>query len=372
MSMTKYSVVAAVLLLSAGCSKVEYSENTSVSEDNESGYTGHLHLSGEQVWRLDSLTDPVFNSSYYDSADSIFYYNNDGTLIKCSSGDSCAVRTEGHYDLACIHVKGDTVWGVNYLNKELREYVAGKETWRKRIDSDADYPPLPRTGISPMTVNDSSISFFGSIAGETTKETHTNRPVLTIYDRNKKTFSNSICYPEIYHSANWGGGMMRWPYAAYNPTSDMFVVGFPASHEIELWKSGKEMVSKRYAGSRKIERIKSFPRSKLMPISTEEILDYIGKTDSYANLFYDSWNDVYYRIAEFALPDGKRFEAGDKKRISVIILDSGFKKIGETDIPDAGRDYRYASYVCHDGLMIPKDTVEDFLAYYKYKLIRER
>lgn len=55
-----------------------------------------------------------------------------------------------------------------------------------------------------------------------------------------------------------------------------------------------------------------------------------------------------------------------RKDISIIILDNEFNKIGEDNIENAGRDHRYNTFVAPLGLMIPKDTTEDFLAYRVY------
>lgn len=363
--------IIGLFALMNSCSKRGESVNTHYKEDTEVQYWIKLIEKGEMTWHLDSLTDPVFSSSYYENMDSSFYYLNDGVLVRCHMGDSLAIRTGWQIPLTSFCVKGDTVWGINYNDNEIRQYVAGEFHSGNRVLSDAEYPPRPRIGVSPMIVNDSTISYFGNIAGETDEENPAKRPVFTRFDRRSKEFVNSICYPKIYSEFNWGGGMMRWVYAAYNPSTDSYVVSFPASHEVEMWRSGVEKVAIAYGGSREIDKIKSYLGEKHVSPSTTEVLEYIHETSYYANIFYDSWNNMYYRIAEHATgiktPDGK-----PKKRISIIILDDSLNKIGETDIPGVGGAYRYASFVSQEGLMLPKDSTEDVLAYMIYRPLKQK
>lgn len=349
-----------LLLVVYSCTEGFKNSNPYYSHDIVNDYSYYLEKGENLGWHLDSLTDNIFSSSFYNILDSSFYYLNDSYLIKCDFNEPEAERSPSYLPLSNFCIVNDTIWGINYNNSELQKYVKDELIESIKITG-IEIPPLPRVGISPIIINDSLISYFGSVAGEMPSEDSLNRPTFTQYNRNYKNFNFLLGYPDIYHKANWGGGMLRWVYATFNNKKNLFIVSFPASHNIEIWDPELNLSYTKYAGSCYIADIEPYSNKVEEQPSTEKILDYISKTNCYGNIFYDEWNNLYYRIAEIAPNNYK-----NKKTVSIIIIDENFDKVGESIIDNISKDFRYAMFVSYKGLMVPVNDSEDYLKYVIY------
>ncbi len=361
-------IVSTVMPLIAGCSRqMEGNANPLYDEDDPTAYSLELKPGSPVVWELDSLSVPEFHSSFYNREDSTFYYLSDNDIIRCPFGDIKAYRKDYGVSFSNFCVRGDSIIGIKYNSNQICCYssTTKEHEWSEPILCNAPYPPVPIARVSPLVVTDSVIMYFGEISGEPEDETASNRPTLTVFDRKERKFRYSVGYPEVYRKGNWGGGILRWVYSDFNEKENSFVIGFPISHFIDVLDIGTKRMERHYAGSRKFRVVLPFSNDKSDNPGAREAMEYVARTDSYANVLYDPWRNLYYRIAELSIPD-KTVLPGFKKDISVIILDKNFKKVGETEIANAGRNFRYGTFVSHRGLMVPVDTTEDYLAYRTY------
>lgn len=139
-----------------------------------------------------------------------------------------------------------------------------------------------------------------------------------------------------------GGGLYRWVYACYNSKENKYIVSFPADHNIyKVYTTG--ITGEFYAGSNFIDEIEFLDTPKWIPINSEEKTKHFVENHSYANIIYDKWREVYYRIAEIKTKYENKM--GWQKEISVIILNKNLKIIGETKIKECNHNYRYAIFV---------------------------
>ncbi len=346
-------------------SKIEHS-NLQFENENKNNrmYRMNLKKTGTKQWNLDSVTIPYFHSAFYNPIDSTLSYISNHNLIQCNLNNTNQTRKSIPFNLSNFTIKDDTVIGIDYASNRLLFYH-DSVAYSKTLPQTAKYSPLPLTGISPVITDNNYVSFFGEIAGEPLDEDSINRPVFAHIDRRGNQDTYSLGYPEIYREANWGGGILWWVYADYVPDQESYIISFPISHSLYIYNPATNEVGSFYAGSKDISGITAYSNDKTYALTTEESLKFVAETSSYANIFYDPWRKVYYRIAEFGIPYNEK-NKGMHKPISVIILNDKLNKIGETRINNPGRNFRYGCFVSHLGLMIPKDTVEDLLLYEIY------
>jgi hypothetical protein len=175
------------------------------------------------------------------------------------------------------------------------------------------YFPSPATGISPLIIDGDKIVVSGNMSGEYIDENENNRPVSYIFDIRTEQIEYIVSYPKLYNDYNWGGGLFRWVYS-------------------------------------------------------DDKTKYFVENHSYSNVIYDMYNDVFYRIAELKIEYNGL--PGWRKKLSIIILNSDFNIVGETQIGDShAPTYRYTMFVTSKGLHIQQKSDEDQMLFNIYKLI---
>ena len=363
-TVTMMKRIGIIIPILFSCSSKIENNNPQFENENNIQYTTNLKKIGAKQWLLDSITVPYFHSAFYNHLDSTLYYISDNNLVKCNLNQAQPTKIPINVNLSNFTVQNDTIIGIDYPSNSL-VYYCDSVIWSKKLSHTIKYPPLPLTGIAPIINKENNVSFFGAIAGEPKDDDSINRPVFAHIDCTTDQENYSLGYPEIYRTANWGGGILWWVYADYIPHRNKYVVSYPVSHSLYLFDPVSEEVQEFYAGSRYIDNITAYSNDKTDAPTTEESLQFIAETSSYANIFYDPWRNIYYRFAEFSIPYRKG-STRISKPISIIILDDNLNKIGETKINNPGRNFRYGSFVSHLGLMIPKDTTEDLLTYEIY------
>ena len=351
-----------------------YGQNVNIERTNTTELVG-LIMSGEIIFRLDSLTSDFFVASQYIpemSAYSFLSNRKEINIYDYQTGellDKIPLKIPQPTSYAFIGT--DSVLILDYESRMLSICDTQGEVSRTfGIDNGIKYPPLLSiTGISPVVIEGEYVSLFGKIGGGNFDKNDDNRKVLTTINTSSMVTSRSMPYPEIYEK-NWGRGLFSWVYGEYNSNTKRYIFSFPADHYIYVMDSSFSHIDKYYCGSTLIESTQYLRTPKRIPVSSYNETRHFVETDSYSRIVYDSYNNVYYRFAELK----SKYEGvlGWKKDISVIIMDENFRVIGETYIGKLSSSFRYGIFVNENGLHLPKDEKdENVLVFHIYKLSKK-
>ena len=321
-----------------------------------------------QIVNMDSLMLLTFQNTIDNS---LYIYNYESTdLLQKIKFDSSIPKILGYN-----YINNDSIFIYSYNRHKL--YLSNKdsEIASERI---VYYPPTSVEDIiypSPYLMTVAPLSFFknkivtvGFVSGETEFETDYNRPVIVQLDLENGNLQHMLNYPNQYTSYNWGGGFAyRMPY--YNIVNNNMYVSFSAHHylfKINLLTNEK---TEHYAGSRHINEIGSFPHEKTKPISSEDEWEWYMNTPSYEGIFYDRYQDLYYRVARLPVQKYNKDEKYNNKPIIVIVLDTNLNYLGEIELPTDIMLNSFNSFVSEDGFNIQAYTNnEDMLTFYQYKI----
>lgn len=174
-------------------------------------------------------------------------------------------------------------------------------------------------------------------------------------------------YPDQYSKATWGEHLYDF-YTTYNSNEGKFVVSFPNDHYIYVLSHGSKPLQF-YSGGDSVLHVNpfSFSTSNTKPNEDdiEKELNNLRIQRYYHRIFYDQFNNVYYRFVSPALKD---FDKNLGTQFSIIILDKNFNKIGEQNFKR--EDYtQLSTFISSEGLCLLRDgDTEDKLEYDIYKL----
>jgi len=148
---------------------------------------------------------------------------------------------------------------------------------------------------------------------------------------NKVSFSH--LYPKILYgfNYNWDGQVFTEVYVDYVPDINKLIFSFPVSHDLYLSDLNSNNYKRISGGSIAAGTISSL-KGKPLGVSNEAIMNHFIKNDEYAAIKYDKYRKVYYRFLRKAIPDATAQTQYQEKKIIVIILDSNFDYLGETNI----------------------------------------
>lgn len=164
-------------------------------------------------------------------------------------------------------------------------------------------------------------------------------------------------YPESYKEATglWAGHYYDVKYHDYNPLLEKFVISLPADEAIYL-TDYNSIGERHYAGSKFFDKIQPFYKQKtLETIPRNKMKKDFAINGSYQNVRYDTYRDLYYRVAELPYNESG-YESNAEafsgiKEWTLIILDKNFKKVGEVQMP--GVELLAGSFlITKDGLLI--------------------
>ncbi|ADQ79706.1 hypothetical protein Palpr_1561 [Paludibacter propionicigenes WB4] len=276
---------------------------------------------------------------------------NGGTEFLIKNNDTIYVYNGKSHSISLINYHGDII-----------------KTFH--VKSDIKSFPSPLTGVAPMLVRGDNIIISGSLYGETINDNENDRKVSYIYNiKSNKTVSTAP-YSSLYYSHNWGSGLLRWVYSTESPKENVMLFSFPADHFIYENLIGNNKLKPHYAGSKYFDKIPSYNRSKAVFFNTDEATKYFAESNSYANILYDKYNKVYYRIAE--LKTKYNGMPGWKKEISIIILNANFQIVGETLIGKVHGTNNYSLFVNKHGLHLQSNKKdENFMFFDIYKLTKK-
>ncbi len=303
---------------------------------------------------------------------SIYFYDNEGLAfirkIKIDNDRIGKVQGYEYINDDSIFVYSYSkgfIFGINCKSEIFYEYKISK---LPNKNDNKIYPYTFCMTTSPIIKKDNYLISVGFLGGETLNETTDNRPICSVLNLINGSQQFLVNYPAMYSDHNWGGGFeYRMPY--YDISEDDIIISFSASHHIVKISHMTGNQSSHYAGSSVVEAIEPFPYIKG---NSDRLLLrswYMGNP-SYEGIFYDKYNNHYYRMAR--LPN-KKYIKGDRdnnKPTVVIVLDSTLNYIGEVNLPADILFNPSCSYVSKDGLNIQvKTDNEDKLVFYQYKII---
>ena len=152
-------------------------------------------------------------------------------------------------------------------------------------------------------------------------------------------------YPEIYNQKGiWQTFAYRVVPYDLSPQGEM-VINYPAYDSIRVFNIHTKKTQCYFAGYSKPYTIH--------PARSEKEVDRsIMEQVQYTSIYYDKWNQLYYRLLTLPLPDYDVNEkSAPKRNLAVIILDKHFQKVGEYNIKEPSNRFSRA-FVSSEGLHI--------------------
>ena len=162
--------------------------------------------------------------------------------------------------------------------------------------------------------------------------TDSKRNVVAIFSLTDGSIKHSVQYPEYYWGINWGGaGGLR--QAFYDIQNDRIVMSFMASHDIKIFDNKLGKSENRYMGNSKVKSVESMDYSNniLDFLKSSTIYNYYLHTGNYLGIKFDSYREIWYRVAEYPELYEEKLQVHKKK--SITISDKNFNTIGEYDLP---------------------------------------
>lgn len=206
----------------------------------------------------------------------------------------------------------------------------------RRLKGDSIFAPselFPRTNSPILKIGD-ELLLSGTLFYEFEGENDSNRPVMAFYNLQKNTLRYSDSYPSMYHSGNWGGSFTyRFPYYTLSPNNEL-VISFAADHNIRVHHVDSLQYHEFYAGTKEDIVIEPVEKSlDFEHFSPEADRDHYVHSLNYGCIHYDSYREVYYRLAGHPDSSIDPKEGVLRKPMSVTILDKNFQIVGETMLP---------------------------------------
>jgi len=214
------------------------------------------------------------------------------------------------------------------------------------------YLPLPCvSNINPVFANMNNLFITGYSGGVYKEEKKGDRSILVSYNLNDDNLIFYGDYPEVYYTSNFGGLNYRRVYNAVNYDENIIVFSFPASHDVHLFDIKNKKSYIKHISQPETLKIEPFSRKREWygSLATQDYVEYYYTNNSYAEIYYDKYKHVYYRI--FELPNSNfNFHKRDTyyKEKLVIVYDKNFKILGYAKIPD--KIYTHTAIITKEGL----------------------
>ncbi len=266
----------------------------------------------------------------------------------------------------------DTIFVYNYKEKMLYMLDSDcniKKNWILKSSHESNQYKVDAEAIvsSPIIFNYPYVYLSGSRLGQIPLNKREDLSLSCRINIENGEIIYGGMYPEQYSMADFGGVYFNQIYHTYVETEENLVLSFPADHHIYIYSKDLKMIKKYYMGSRYSNSINSSSYNTLEVFKDKELrIEYFISQNSYGNILYDKYRDVFYRIAKHPLTkwDGKTFI----KPFSIIVMNRNGKLISETPIL---KDYATLNlgniHVTEKGLLIQKmsknENVIEFVNY---------
>ena len=226
------------------------------------------------------------------------------------------------------------------------------------------------TTLAPLKIIGDNLILCG-FAIEHEGETSENTPSTVLYNLKDKTIHFTNGFPELYHKGNWGiNPTYRFVKYTVNSSNEM-IISYPADGYIYV-NDLFNRVKKYYSGVKNGEEgLKPITKSRKQRVLFEdEDRHYMGNV-VYGGVFYDKYENVYYRIVTLPTEMQKKKKSNMyNKRIQIVVLDSVFNIVGRYNI----KDDNYISGHCFlskKGLHIKTNSDNDDVMVFKtFKLLK--
>lgn len=218
------------------------------------------------------------------------------------------------------------------------------------------YSPLPNVSLTNATFSDTrKIYFTGKSGGVYKDEKKGDRSVITKFNMSNREIVNLGDYPDLYYKNSYGGLHFQIVYNTINYMKKVIVLSFPASHEVYTFSIDDEKMHKINSGCSLIPNIDPLSRNRdwYAALAKQDYLEYYYMTPSYAEIYYDKFKDLYYRVIE--LPN-VNFNYNNRetyyKDDAIVILDSEFNVIGYKKLSE--RVFTAISFITEEGIYFLK------------------
>lgn len=381
--MIKYQFILVILLI------FSYSCSNQITINNDNIQNRHEDVKLVKDYKFDTiyitktLTHIPVISQIYNNKNNIeyimwdhnnlFYFDyNTGNLLKkklldhkCGKLNSFSGFTVHSLDSIFIY----NYWGGTLYLLDSTARILNK--WNMlSLEKKYKYPVYPRTiGYSPIIFYNNNIILSGSNYGHTVGAKAKDNPISLRLNLTDSTIICTNSYPEHYRKANFGGEHCKLVYHTLGKDQSI-IYSFPMDHYLYYYTDKSDSLQRVYAGSKYIQNIKSsdLPYSKMKEDNKKGIQYYVSQS-SYANIIYDKYKNLYYRIAEYPIKNWQINSRTFIKPFSIIILDQNFNIIGESEIIDNESYNRDNIHCIPEGLIIQKyNSNEDIIIFSLFKL----
>lgn len=272
------------------------------------------------------------------------------------SSDKIAVFNSAKRTLFVIDDKGHVV--------SQKEIPSGKENYNNYVST------IKGLNDCRIAMSKSGIVLSGSVLGclKDVKGQFGEMPVSDAVDATGCI--PVVKYPKEYYENNWGINYMNSAYTACDNKGNI-LYSFPVLNKVLRYSSDFKTCDTLVMQSRYDCGIAPCKLSmdKLVADMDLEIRYYISQF-SYGSIFYDSYRNLYIRVAEHRL-DGWKANDTFVKPVSFIVSDTDGKVISETPIIKDDRNYIFSNmHICKDGIVIAMDNKDEnniYFACYKFK-----
>lgn len=287
----------------------------------------------------------------------LYIYNIDADSLT-QTIDLSSFGTLNNYSGFTI-VNMDSIFVYNYNKKTL--YLTDNTAQQLNSWDIADpdgYVDVEATSESPILYHYPYVVMSGSRIGHPDDKYGKDFHISAVLDLSNNIVSYKWRYPDSYSKGNFGGLYMNKIYQTINEKGDI-VLSFPISHEIIELQCNSDNERDIYLGSRYTKSIQSSDLNAIKEFwDKNKRIKYYTEQHSYANILYDKYRDVYYRIVRHPLKDwnGGTFI----KPISIITMSGKGELLSETAVISSSNDLIYHNiHISKKGLLIQKNTRDE-------------
>lgn len=191
----------------------------------------------------------------------------------------------------------------------------------------------------------------------------------------KEEYFLPVDYPDVYKGNSWG--ISHSIPCRVLTDKNQLVYSFGTSPDVMVY----DLESRNYfkKESELYTQYKVDPMNITDPKGNQN-LKYFIETDFFSDLFYDKYNEVYYRVLKKGIPYKNaqdEAEMWENKPTTILILDKDFKQIGDYELKPTIDYYVRDMFVGKEGFYISNvhpnnlNIVEDSIKFTLFKLKRD-
>ena len=242
---------------------------------------------------------------------------------------------------------------MNKNNRVLNRTLLYENPNQKNADERGVFPL--GNYANPMSINTNKIIIGGSPYDDyTLKSFYSKGKIGVVVDRRSKSIDYIMAMPkhflEDYENDRYLCSQQLLPGTTYNEKKNIAIINFLTDPYLYAVNLDSKKVDTHYAGSKEFEGVEL---SKKIITDAGKEFDYFVKQPAFSEIVYDKYSDMYLRFVSF--PNPKKIDGNDGRGwciISVILLDSTLKKVGEMALAPEYR--RGEVIIAKEGIYIRK------------------